>query len=243
MTTLLTASLREEKGKKVKQLRKKDFLPVVLYGHGIDSIPLKISYNEFEKIYNKAGKSTIIDLSVGDKEKYNILIHDVDINPKTRKFIHADFYRVKMDEKITAEVPLEFIGESRAVEEEDGVLAKNLNAIEVECFPQYLPSEIEVDISSLDNFEDAIHVADLKLSENIKVLTGSEELVVTVNPPISEEELAELEEAPQEAEVAEVEAIKEKPEGEMEEEGAEAEDKPEGVKAETPKEEQKEPKK
>lgn len=195
----LNAKIRETLGKKVKSLRKQGIIPAALYGAKIKSMLLGIDYNEFEKIYEQAGESTIIKLKVQSQkskvsESRNVLIYDVNQEPVTDKFIHIDFYQVRMDKLITVEVPLVFEGESPAVETEDGVLIKNITEVEVEALPANLPHEIKVDISTLKTFEDSIHIKDLKIFEEAKILAEPEEVVVSVIPPRSEEELAALEE-------------------------------------------------
>ncbi len=216
----LNAKVRETLGKKVKSLRKQGIIPAVFYGAKTKSVPLGVDYNEFEKIYEIGGESTIIKLKIGPPaggESKNVLIYDVVKDPVTDKFIHIDFYQVRMDKLITTEVPLVFEGESSAVEADDGVLIKNATNVEVEALPADLPHEIKVDISTLKTFEDSIYIKDLKVPERVKVLAESEEVVASVAPPRSEEELAELEEKIEE----EVEGVEKA--GEEEEEKEEEE--------------------
>ncbi len=128
-------------------------------------------------------------------------------------------------------MPLVFVGSSSAVERESGVLIKNLQHLEVEALPQDLPPEIQVDISPLKTFDDNIYIKDLTISEKVKIMAEPEEVVASVIPPRTKEELAELEEAPvEEVEEVEVEAKKE-PE-EAEEAPQEAETPPEDKKEE-----------
>ena len=214
MTLELNAKIREVLGGKVKTLRKKGIIPAVVYGLKAKSIPLEIDYSEFEKIFKEAGESTVIKLKTG-KEFKNVLIYDVSRDPMSEKFIHVDFYEVRMDKPITAEVPLVFEGEAPAVKNLEGVLVKNITEIEVEALPANLPHEIKVDISSLNTFEDLIHVKDLKIPDGVKVLVNSDEIVALVSPPRSEEELKSLEEKVEEKieEVAKVGEPAESPEG------------------------------
>jgi large subunit ribosomal protein L25 len=198
---VLKGEKREIKGKKVKNLRAQGLIPAVLYGHGVESSPLVISYNDFEKVYDKAGGSALITLDIAG-EPHNVLIHEVEIEPVSQKYQHADFYQVKMTEKITAEVPLHFVGESMAVQEQDGVLVKNFDTLEVSCLPGDLPQHIEVNIDVLKNIDDVIHISDLQIPSEVEVLKDKEEVIATVTPPRTEEELAELEE-----EVSEEEAV------------------------------------
>lgn len=217
----LNAKIRETLGKKVKALRKQGIIPAVVYGEKIKSMPLEIDYSEFEKIYKEAGESTIIKLKTGKQSK-NVLIYDVVRDPVSDKFIHVDFYAARMDKPITAEVSLVFEGKSPAVETEEGVLVKNITEVEVEALPADLPHEIKVDISTLRTLDDLIYVKDLKVAEDVKILVEPDEVVASVVPPRSEEELAELEEKPEEGE--EPEKVKEEEKEEVIEKTVEEEE-------------------
>lgn len=210
-TYILKAEPRDLTGKKVKQLRAHDRVPAVLYGHGIKSINLSLGRGELEKVYRKAGGSSVITIKMADGD-HNALIHDVQQDPRTGRQIHVDLFQVRMDEKIKAEVPLVFEGESAAVREQDGVLVTNLNEVEVECLPGDLPSEITVSLESLATFEDSISVADLKVAEGVEILNDAETNVAAVQPPKTEEQL-EAELAEEEGEGGEPEVIGEGEEG------------------------------
>lgn len=201
----LNAKPREILGKKVRALREEGIIPAVLYGEKVKSVPLEVDYNEFEKVYEEAGESTILKLKIGNEAK-NILIYDVSRDPISDKVIHVDFYAVRMDKPITTEVPLVFEGESPVIEVEEGTLVKSITEVEVEALPADLPHEIKVDISILKTFDDLIHIKDLKVPEGVEILADSEEVVASVTPPRSEEELAALEEKVEEK-VEEVEKV------------------------------------
>ncbi len=214
-TYILNAEPRDLTGKKVRQLRAHDLVPAVLYGHGIKAVNLSVGRGEFEKVYRKAGGSSVITIKMADGD-HNALIHEVQQDPRTGRQIHVDLFQVRMDEKIKAEVPLTFEGESKAVREEDGVLVTNLNEVEVECLPGDLPSEIVVSLEPLETFEDSISVADLKVAPGVEILNEADTNVAAVQPPKTEEQLeAELAE---DEEGGEPEVI-----GEEGEEGAEGE--------------------
>lgn len=200
-TTVLKAEKRDKKGRAV---RSKGLIPAVVYGKGKDNESLSVEAGIFERVLKSAGTSSIIDLEIaGDTKKS--LIQEVITHPVTSKILHIDFYEVSMKEKITTSVPLKIVGESAAVIDKNGSLMTNKNEIEIECLPADLPHEIEVDISVLDDFDKSIHVSDLKISDKIEIKDDLEEMIVTVEPPRSEEELAELEEPVAEAEMPESE--------------------------------------
>lgn len=215
----LNIKVRDITGKKVKGLRREGLLPCIVYGNNFTGNPLSVPVKEFKKLFKEVGGSTVVLLKREDGKTVNVLIHDVQTDVVTREPIHVDFYRVKMDEKITTHIPIHFVGESPAVKDLDGMLITNKDEIEVECLPGDLLSEIEVDVSVLTDFESVIHVSDIKLPDTIKILDEMEEAIVLVEPPRSEEELAELEEPIEAPEMPESE------EGAPEEEPAEEENK------------------
>jgi len=230
-TIVLPAMAREVLGKKVKTLRKEEKLPAILYGHKVKNTNLTLDYRAFEEVYKEAGASSLIDLQIDKQSPIKVLVQDVQKDPVTDKYIHADFHQVKMTEKISTEVELKFVGESKAVKEAGGVLIKNLSAIKIECLPTDLVQEIEVNITSLETFDDIIRVKNIKFPTGITAKEKDDKVIVSVQPPRTEEELKSLEEKPDE-QVEEVAKVgKEEPaEGEEpvpEEKPAEAKDKQE----------------
>ncbi|MBI2356248.1 MAG: 50S ribosomal protein L25 [Candidatus Doudnabacteria bacterium] len=235
----LTANKRSVLGKKTDHLRSLGKLPGVLYGRDLSSQPVEISEKDFASAFKKAGESTLVNLVV-DGESKPVIIHSVQHHYLSGQPIHVDFYAVRMDEKLHARIPLHFVGESSAVKTMGGVLVKNHHEVEVECLPADLPQFIEVDISALNNFEDLIRVSDLKVSDKVKILINPDEAVANVAPPRSEQELAELKEAPVAEDVTRVEGVI-KPEATAEGKATEGkEDKKEAKTEEKPKEKAKE---
>lgn len=209
----LQAKIRDVLGRKVKGLREKDLIPAVCYGHGIKPRPIEVPYLSFEKVFEEAGESSLIDLIVDKEKPVKVLIHDIQTDPLTDKIIHVDFYQVKAGEKITTEITLKFIGEPPVVKELGGVLVTNMDALEVECLPKDLVHEIEVDISGLAIFDDDIRVRDIKIPPGLESKVNPEEVVVMIERPRTEEELKEEfkeEEKPEEVS----EEVKEKEEEE-----------------------------
>ena len=199
-------------------MRQKNEIPAILYGRKFAALPLSIQENEFLKAFQKAGEATLINLEIPQKEPVKALIRDIQKEPVSDKIIHVDLYKVDMTQEIQTEIPLKFIGQAPAVEEQEGNFITNKDALKVECLPDRLVSEIEVDISSLKSFSDLIRISDLKIPEGIKVLEEPTDIIAQVTPPLSEEELKALEEeAAATTEKAQIETI----EAEAEKEKAE----------------------
>ncbi|MBI5466145.1 MAG: 50S ribosomal protein L25 [Candidatus Kerfeldbacteria bacterium] len=192
--TTLNISKRTAIGKSVKTLRHQDQIPGVIYGHGVATTPVTVQRQAFDKAYREVGASTLIDLALDDTKPIKALIQDVQWHPLRGTAEHIDFHQVRMDEKLTVDIPFKYTGESRAVKELGGTLVKNIDHLKVECLPQDLVHEIGVSISGLVEFDQSIMLRDLKLPPGLKVLSPQQddEVLVTVMPPRSEAELAAL---------------------------------------------------
>jgi large subunit ribosomal protein L25 len=196
----LVATKRSTRGKKNQELRASGRIPAVVYGRGVKSEPIELDYRVLQKVYSRAGGNKILALKIGEGRARNVLIHDVQHGSLRGELTHVDFYVVRMDEELKAEIPLHFVGESTAVYQGEGTLVKNLEVVEVECLPGDLPESLEVDISSLDDFEKTITLSDLNVPSGVKIVTEEiDTIVAKVDPPRSDEEMAELDEALDEA--------------------------------------------
>jgi len=194
----LKAATRDIVGKKVKQLRRQGILPGVVFGHGVESVPIQIDLKEFLQVYRQAGKNALVTLKIDQSRKpRHTLIQSVTKNPRTGKPLHFNLYQVSMTEEITSEVPLTFINEAPAVKISGGVVLHNLANIQVKCLPGDLPHNVEIDLSGLSEIDQSLYVRDLQVSEKVQVLTDPDELVVKILPPRVEEVAA----PPPEAEV------------------------------------------
>jgi large subunit ribosomal protein L25 len=101
----------------------------------------------------------------------------------------VDFYVVKMTEELTLDVPVNYAGESHAVEKMGGTLLHLREHISVRALPAELPHALDLDVSPLDSFETILHVRDLIVPAGVTVLTDADEPLARVQPPRVEEEL------------------------------------------------------
>ncbi len=195
----LAVKPREIFGKKVRALRRDGLVPAELYGHGIKNLHLAVGAKELDKVAKEAGTTTVVTL-VLNTEKHSALIHDISRNYLTGTIDHIDFYQVRMDEKLTAKVLLEFVGESPAVKAFGAIINKSMSEIEVEALPQNLPHNLVVDLSTLDELNKSIYVRDIVVPKGVEILVDMETAVATATPPVEEEVV--------EAPVADVSAVK-----------------------------------
>lgn len=215
----LVAEHREILGKKVATLRHAGKLPAVVYGHGHASEPIQLDAHEFDIMRRHVGRNALLDLKVSGGGARPVLLHAVHEHPVSRRPLHADFFIVRMTEEMTVDVPIQPVGESVAVEKNGGTLLHLKDTVQVRALPADLPSSIELDISSLDDFETTLHASDLRVPERVTLLMDPSEPIARVQPPRVELEpvgAAEVEaEAPAEGETAET-----APEGEGSGEGS-----------------------
>lgn len=194
----LSATIRNNFGKKARSLKNQGQIPAVVYGPGVKNFSLQVDEKEFKKVLLKAGESSLIELQLekdplvsSGQEKKPVLIHDIQKDPVSDKIIHIDFYQADLKEEVEVMVPLVFEGIAPAEKDLGGTLNKNMLEIEVKALPQNLPYEIKVIVDSLKTFEDHILVKDLVLPKDVKVTKDPNEIIASVLAPQKvEEELA-----------------------------------------------------
>jgi large subunit ribosomal protein L25 len=190
----LMAEKRTVTGKQVRQLRRDGWVPGVMYGHGFESVPLQFEERSLAHILSRVGGSQLVGINVkGDKQPEMALVRDVQRDPIRGNFLHVDFYRVMMTERLTTEIPLVTVGESPVTEAREGILLQGISSIEVECLPGDLVDAIEVDLSDLIEIDQGVYVRDLAVPAGIDVLTDPDEMIVRI-VPLEAEEIEEEEE-------------------------------------------------
>jgi len=191
----LTASKRDLSGRKTDALRALGKVPAVVYGVGTEPQNIEINRNQFVKVYNQAGESSVIELAIDAQKTLPVLIQDYQLDPVRSEVIHVDFRAIDMSKEIEAEVDLEFVGEALAVKALGGTFVPLRNHVSIKCLPTKLMRNITIDISVLKTFDDAIHVSDLPVMEGVQIIDDAETTLAMVEAPRSEEEMAALDKA------------------------------------------------
>jgi large subunit ribosomal protein L25 len=174
----LTVEKRDAKVRAYK-IRLAAKMPAIYYGPKQAATSVSVSMIEFKKAWKKAGESSVIILKDGSEE-HEALIHEVDIHPVTGEPRHADFYVIEKGKKVQVKVPLVFAGTSPAVKDKGAILIKVLRELEIEAAPKDLPREINVDLSTLVEFNDTIHAKDIKLPAGVELKVAPDEVVASV---------------------------------------------------------------
>ncbi len=211
---LILEAQKREKISNLESLRKEGKMPAVFYGKKTASTPISILQKDFLKVWRTAGESGVVTIK-SPEGSFDTLIHAVDVNPVTDIPRHADFYVFEKGKKIEIDVPLEFVGVSPAVKDLGGTLVKALHDLKISADPQNIPHNIEVDISSLVDFDSQIQASQVKLPSGVTLVELPHEVVAAVTRPREE---VEEDSAPVDLSSIEVEK-----KGKKEEEGEPAE--------------------
>jgi large subunit ribosomal protein L25 len=190
--TVLTATKRTELGKGAARVRKAGRVPAVVFGHGIESMPVSLDAHEFDVLRKHLHSNTLIELRVEGAEARKVMVHGIQIDPRYRRLLHVDLFAFKTGEEVTVDIALVTVGYSHAVDKLDGTLLHNVDHVRVRALPESLPESIEVSIDSLVDFEVAIHVRDLTLPDGVTLLSDPDEVVAKVIPPAVAEVVAEV---------------------------------------------------
>ena len=203
----LNAEKRKLTGRKVKHLRKEGKLPANIYGKKTKSTSIQINEKEFEEVFKKAGETSLVEISL-EKGKKPVLIHNVQTSPLTDKTIHVDFLQVDLKEKVTAQVPVELVGESPAEKQGLGTVVQYIDEIEVEALPTDLPEKFDVDVTGLKQADDAVFIKELNIKDKRKVDIKEDAEGIIVKVEEVKEEVEEVAPAEEVSEGAEAEETK-----------------------------------
>ena len=151
----LAVNSRTVLGKKVKNIRKEGLIPGELYGHNVPNRHISVNKKDFVRVYRDSGENTVIAVTIDKNEKVPVLIANVEHNQISDQVISVDLRQIRMDEKITAQVPVVLKGEALATKS-GFVIIKVHNEISVESLPDKIPHEFAIDISKLENPGDGI---------------------------------------------------------------------------------------
>ena len=176
METTLKVDRREATGKgAARKIRADGHVPGVVYGRGGEPIKITVDARElFHTLHTDAGMNVLVELRL-DGDKVLAMPREVQRDHIRGVFKHVDFIRIARDEKIIVEIPVQLVGESHGVKE-GGVIEHHLWSVQVEAFPQDVPTSIEVDVSGVTFFDSSALRAFLNIrrrNPNMRVVNPS----------------------------------------------------------------------
>ena len=196
----LAAEVREQRGKKNRQVRRSGFVPGVVYGPSIDPIGVQFPYRAVEVTLMNAGGTNLIDINVNG-ETYPSLAREVQRDVVRGDILHVDFLAVDQTQRISVEVPIEMVGQSPVVAAREGILITGRSSLTLEVFPSDIRDRILIDLSELTEMGAEVLVRDLTFGESVTVHNDPNEMLAKIVQPAAaraeeelDEEAGELEE-------------------------------------------------
>ncbi len=180
----LSARNRLVKGKEAaKKLRRQGITPAIIYGSRKENLPICFNTNEFLKlVHGELHENMIFEINLeGDNgnKKPNVIIKEIQTNPVNGTLLHVDFYEISMEQMIEVHVPVEIIGEAVGVKDEGGLLDHISREILIECLPEYLPENIQIDVSAL-RLGDSLHIKDITFPPGVKHIENPDKVILTI---------------------------------------------------------------
>ncbi len=162
-----------------RRLLSADHIPAVIYGHGMQPIPVTVERRDLRiALSGPAGVNTILELNV-DGSTYPAIVKEMQRDPLKRTVRHVDFLQISLTEKINVHVPLHLKGVAKAVVAEGGLVDPVSNSVEIRATANNIPNDITVDISAM-GMDDVIRLRDLQLPDGVSIVGDPEFVIVTV---------------------------------------------------------------
>ncbi len=194
--TLLNAEVRNctSKGKR-KDLRKKGYIPGVLYGENQEPVGITLTQKELEQVLHQRGGKGLLTLKINDDKKVTetpVMVKEVQTHPVKGVVIHIDLHQVNLRQRLEVEVPVQLTGDAEGVKE-GGILQQHMRTITLKCLPTDIPESISYDISQL-KIGEQLTVSQLIIPNSSEMISEPEQMVANIIPPRIEEEEAAPEE-------------------------------------------------
>jgi len=171
-----------------RRLRAQGFVPAVLYGESMETVPLVLSKKDIVQILRlESGENTIFKVAL-DADSYDAMIKELQVDPATDELLHVDLIRISMDKPIKVTVPVEHHGEPVGVKTEGGFIDFVTREVEIECLPRDIPESLDIDVSEL-HINQSFKVQAMTVPPGVKVLTEPNTVLVLISMPHKEEEV------------------------------------------------------
>jgi large subunit ribosomal protein L25 len=189
--TVVAAEARESRGKnEARRVRVSGRIPAVIYGAFQDPRAVSLNPKDILRIiHSRTGHNSIFDVEIQGVEKTPVIVADEQYHPVKGTLMHIDLKRIDLTRKLRVAVPIHVTGEAKGVKQQGGVLDIVTKTVEIECIPDDIPNQFDVDVTEL-MIGTNIRVSDLLVKGGVRVLTAPEAVIAHV-VGIREEAVAE----------------------------------------------------
>jgi large subunit ribosomal protein L25 len=186
---VISAKAREGHGKgPARRLRREGLIPAVVYGENAKPVSVAVDPAAvLEAIDTPLRFNTLITLKLDAGEK-RVLFKDYQVDPVSRRLLHADFLEVALDKPVKVRIPVVATGKAQGVVD-GGILSVAAKEIVVEALPERIPAQIEVDVTPL-KMGQSIHVSEVKAPPGSTLRYATDYVVAYVAVPEKEEVVA-----------------------------------------------------
>lgn len=176
----LAFEIKERKlSEKNKNLRRNGEIPGIIYGEFLKkAIPVKIEKSSLLQLLKSNSKGSILKLNLKDKTR-NCVVKQIQKDNLTGEILHVDFQYVKENEVIKMKIPVSYEGMDKLLSRKL-VLETYLSELEMQGNVEKIPEFIKIDVSNMD-FDDKLSAGDIKLPEEIRLITEPDTLLAVVN--------------------------------------------------------------
>jgi len=197
LDTVVSALPRPERGKnEARRLRVSGRIPAVVYGAFKEPVAISLNPKDITKIiHSKTGHNSIFDLAIEGGETTPVIVADEAYDPIRSHLLHIDLRRIDLTRKLKVAVPVHVTGEAKGVKQQGGILDVVTRSVEIECVPDDIPNQFDVDVTEL-MIGNSIRVSELSLKEGVRVLTSGDAVIAHV-VGIKEEAAAEVKPEPE----------------------------------------------
>ena len=182
---IIEAEPREIPGKQVGQLRRDGWIPGVIYGRK-EPVAVQMEQKALRRALRTVGTTHLADVKVGGQLR-TVLVREIQQHATRGDLVHIDFMEVDMKSKLRASAELVTVGVAAPEAEGLGAATLMLREVDIECLPDDLVAEIEIDLSAIKTADDTIYVKDITAPKGVEILTDPEQVVARFEFAAAEE--------------------------------------------------------
>jgi large subunit ribosomal protein L25 len=178
----LNVAVRERIGKGgAREARRNGMIPGVLYGGGEAPVAVSLKTNELTKAINSGKFRGNAVTLVHEGEKQMVIPQDIQFHPVNDRPLHVDLYRVKLDQIISVEVSVRFVGEEESPGlKQGGTLNVVRYTVELNVAAGSIPESLTADVSALE-IGDNVKISDIALPDGAEpTITDRDFTIATI---------------------------------------------------------------
>ncbi len=181
LDTIVAAQPRASRGKnEARRTRVAGLIPAVVYGAFKDPQAVSVNPKDILRIIRgKSGHNAIFDVEIAGVERTPVIVADEQYDPVKDTLIHIDLKRIDLTRKLRVSIPVHTTGEAKGVKQQGGVLDVVTRSVEIECIPDDIPNQFDVDVTEL-MIGSTIRVSDLPVASGVRILTAPEAVIAHV---------------------------------------------------------------